>query len=269
MPHFITYDGTTLFFSSLGSGPPLLCLPGGPGADGRGLGELGGLARDRTLMRLDGRAAGRSHLPHDQSGCGFAEQARDVVAFADHLGLDTVDVLAHSAGALVAQEFALQSPARVRRLVLVTPAGRLAREPDKAEVAEIRGRLAGRPDAAAAEAAGAPPGGYGTWSAAAQAHHAAGAAHRVPPLWLRSRFYADEESEPVRVVRLRALRAPLLAIAGADDGIAGTAPARLLTECCPLARLAVLPGCGHWPWVDAPEAFRALVADFLAGSAAD
>ncbi len=259
MPNFASYDGVTLHYSVLGAGPPLVCLPGGAGGDGRGLGDLGGLARGRTLLRLDGRAGGRSAIPPDGAHCGFAAQARDVLALADALGLDRVDVVAHSAGTLIAQEFALRHPARTGRLVLVTPAGRLAREPDETELSSLRAELGQRPDTGAA---GAAPGAYGTWSAAARAHHAAGAGYRTPPPWLRSRF-----DKPTRVARLAALRAPLLAVAGSRDEIAGTAPARLLAACCPTARLALLPGCGHWQWVDDPAAFHAVVSSFLAAPA--
>ncbi|MFT2019054.1 alpha/beta fold hydrolase [Streptomyces sp. 796.1] len=267
MPHLTSYDGVSLAYSLVGAGPPLVCLAGGPGADGRGFGDLGGLALDRGLIRLDGRAAGRSAVPDGRAGCGFAAQARDVLALVDALGLAAVDVLAHSAGTLTALEFALRHPTRVRRLVLVTPAGRLAREPDEGELAALRARLDRRPDAAAAAAAGAARWGYGSWSDAARAHHTAGTRHPVPPDWLRPAFYAAVAGESERVARLRTLRTPLLAVAGSHDGIAGTAPARLLADCCPAAHVTVLPGCGHWPWVDDPAAFRAVVADFLTAPA--
>src|SRR6204780_5133415 len=45
--------------------------------------------------------------------------ARDAISFTDALGLNTIDVLGHSMGGLVAQEVALARPDLVRRLVLV------------------------------------------------------------------------------------------------------------------------------------------------------
>ncbi len=47
------------------------------------------------------------------------QTARDAETFIDALGLDTVDLLAHSMGGLVAQQMALDRPTLVRRLVLV------------------------------------------------------------------------------------------------------------------------------------------------------
>jgi pimeloyl-ACP methyl ester carboxylesterase len=57
--------------------------------------------------------------------------------------------------------------------------------------------------------------------------------------------------------------APVLALAGSEDGIAGTIPARLIGDCYANAFVEVLPGCGHYPWLDDPERFRTRVIDFL------
>ena len=45
--------------------------------------------------------------------------ARDAISFIGALGLDSVDIISHSMGGLVAQEVALGRPDLVRRLVLV------------------------------------------------------------------------------------------------------------------------------------------------------
>ena len=45
MPSFASYDGTELAYRILGDGPPLVCLPGGPGRAAGYLGDLGGLDR--------------------------------------------------------------------------------------------------------------------------------------------------------------------------------------------------------------------------------
>jgi pimeloyl-ACP methyl ester carboxylesterase len=253
---FRSYDGTELFYSIYGSGPPLVCLAGGPGADVRSLGDLAGLDRHRTLILLDARGGGRSEVPADPTTCAYTEQTRDVEALYRHLDIERADLLAHSAGTLTAQAFAVRHPERLGTLVLVTPAGRTAREVDDAEVTEIRARRAIDPGDAEAQAAGAQPGEYGTWSEEARRHHAAD--HPLPPPWLRQSFYSPVE--PVTAVTN-----PVLVLVGADDGVAGTAPGRLVATSYPDARLSVLPRCGHWPWVDAPSEFRDVVVGFLDG----
>ncbi len=259
MSRFRSYDETELFYSIYGSGPPLVCLAGGPGGDVRSLGDLGGLDRHRTLVLLDARGAGRSDIPTDPATCAFTEQAHDVEALFRHLDLGRADVLAHSAGTLTAQEFAVRYPERLGSLVLVTPAGRVEREVDEAEVAAIRKRRAGEPGGKQAKDAGAQPWEYGTWSEAARAHHAA--EYPEPPFWLRQSFYRPPA--PDQVARLASVPNPVLAIAGEQDGMSGTAPARLVASAYPDGRLSLMHECGHWPWVDAPGQFRDLVAGFL------
>ncbi|WP_127360413.1 alpha/beta fold hydrolase [Actinacidiphila soli] len=85
--------------------------------------------------------------------------------------------------------------------------------------------------------------------------------------WLREAFYAGSatgETLAKRIARLAAVPAPVLVLAGAADGMIGTAPARAVAACYPNSRLEVLRCSGHRPWVEEPEQFTALVTAFLA-----
>jgi hypothetical protein len=145
MPYYSAGDGLRLHYEVTGDGPPLVVLPGGPGMDVRYLGDLGGLSATRGLILADGRAGGRSEVPEDRSTVSFVTQADDLEALREHQGLDQLDILAHSAGSLTAQEYAVRRPGRVRRLILVTPIGRAGRDIDRDEVAAIRAGRAGEP----------------------------------------------------------------------------------------------------------------------------
>ncbi|MFI1519483.1 alpha/beta fold hydrolase [Kitasatospora cineracea] len=275
MTIFHGYDGTALHYEQLGDGAPLVAIPGGPGMDARYLGTLGGLDARRRLVRLDPRGCGRSAVPADRASCAFGAQAADVEALREHLGAERIDLLGHSAGALTAQRYAAQFPHRVRSLVLVTPVGRAAREPDPAEIAALRAARAAEPwypDAAAADAllaagAGDPaalvrritPFFWGSWNGTARAEAFDPAPVPAAP-WMREAFYAGADPGAARPVA-----APVLVVAGARDGMIGTAPARLAAALHPDARLAVLPGVGHRPWVEDPAGFAALVGGFLDG----
>ncbi|MFE6868152.1 alpha/beta fold hydrolase [Kitasatospora sp. NPDC057692] len=57
----------------------------------------------------------------------------------------------------------------------------------------------------------------------------------------------------------------MLVVAGSEDGVAGVDTPRRVAAGYPAGRLEVLPGCGHWPWVDEPAVFRDLVAGFPDG----
>ncbi|MFJ8437921.1 alpha/beta fold hydrolase [Kitasatospora griseola] len=271
MTIFPAHDGTALHYEQLGDGAPLVAIPGGPGADARYLGSLGGLDAHRRLVRFDPRGSGRSAEPADRASCAFGAQAKDLEALREHLGLDSFDLLGHSAGALTAQRYAAEFPHRVRSLVLVTPVGRGAREPDEAELASIRAGRADLPwyrdaaQAAALLAAGEgdpteltariTPFFWGSWDDRARAAAFAPGLAPVAP-WMRAAFYAGAgEAAPVGV--------PVLVVAGELDGMIGTAPARLAAAHHPRARLEVLPGVGHRPWVEKPSEFARLVGEFL------
>ncbi|MDP9101462.1 MAG: alpha/beta hydrolase, partial [Actinomycetota bacterium] len=188
MTGFAAPDGTRLSYEELGTGPPLVCWPGGPGRSCAYLEDLGGLTADRTLVLLDPRATGRSELPADPATLGFDRLAEDLEALRVHLGQSQLQVLAHSAGTLVAQAWASAFPDRVGALVLVTPSGRLqgSAHEDLADLVASRSGEAWYPEAREAfDALGdAPPAAraalmravrpfmYARWDARCQEHAA-------------------------------------------------------------------------------------------------
>lgn len=288
MPILASYDGCTIRYELTGEGEPLVVLPGGPGMDVRYLGDLGGLDRHRRLVLVDARASGRSGVPADRGTVSFVEQARDLEALRVHLGLERFELLAHSAGCLTAQEYLAAHPGRVTRAVLVAPVGRAGREVDEEELAALRGSRSAEPwyaDAAEADRLLARGGRSGDelaalqrrllpffwhrWTEERPAEYPAEYACAHP--WLREAFYAGSAGPQAlaeRVARLGAARTPVLVVAGAADGMVGTAPARAAAAAHPGSRLEVLAESGHRPWVEEPERFTALVGAFLDAGAA-
>ena len=281
MSALVAPDGTRLAYTELGQGPPLLCLPGGPGRASAYLEELGGLSAERTLVRLDTRATGHSEVPADPSSLRFDRLAADVEALREHLSLEQVDVLGHSAGCLVAQAWAAAHPERVRSLVLLTPTDRL-QGGQRADVAAIRqGRQGEDWYAEAAEAqaalADAPPAQqqalvratrpffYGRGDERTQAH--AATADRQSSKRAELGFGAGIEDVDLAgmLAVLADLDVPVLVLGGERDALTGVASVALVAGSFPRAQTVVLPGAGHVPWVDEPEAFRAVVSGFLAG----
>ena len=279
MPFLTAADGTRLAYTEVGSGPPLLCLPGGPGRASVYLEELGGLSEHRTLVRLDSRGTGMSDVPADPSSLRFDRLADDVESLRAHLGLEQADVLGHSAGSLVAQVWASRWPERVRSLVLVTPVAAL-QGGTRSDVAAIRAGRAGEPwyaDAAEADAAlaDAPPAQrqalvratrpffYGRWDARTQEH--AASADRQSNRRAEDGFGAGADQVDVTALRagLGRVAAPVLVLGGERDGVTGVEAVHEVAASFPAARTVVVPGAGHFPWVDEPEAFRAAVAEFL------
>jgi proline iminopeptidase len=124
VPTLTTEDGRTLAWHERGSGPVLLCHPGGPGCSAEYLGGLPDLAEERTLLLLDPRGTGESDRPTDREDYGLEAYARDVEAVRAHLGLARIDLLGHSHGGFVAMAWAGAHPDRVGRLVLAGTAPR-------------------------------------------------------------------------------------------------------------------------------------------------
>jgi proline iminopeptidase len=279
MPTFTSYDGTRLAYDEAGSGPRLLCLPGGPGRASAYLEDLAGLTSERTVVRLDARATGHSEVPTDPSSLRFDRLAEDVEALRLHLGEDRVDLLGHSAGTVVAQAYAAAHADRLRSLVLVTPTSRL-QGGDRSDAATIMAARAGEPwysDAAEAAAAlpDAPPSQqqalmrafrpfyYGRWDERTQVHAATADRQMSRRAELGFAAGADEIDVPALLAALGRLEAPVLVVGAEHDAATGVVAVQLVADCFPRAETVVLPQAGHFPWVDEPEAFHAAVAGFL------
>jgi pimeloyl-ACP methyl ester carboxylesterase len=280
MPFFSSYDGTKLSYAELGQGKPLVCLPGGPGRAAAYLEDLGGLAADRTLVLLDSRATGRSEVPADPATLRFDRLADDVQALRAHLGLDAMEVLAHSAGTEVALVWASRHPEAVERLVLVTPGGKLL-GCSRDDVDAIRAGRVDEPWYADAQAAvdaleTAPPSVqqqlwrairpfmYGRWDEHTQAHAltAESQTSKRAELGFRPADAADVDVATI-VAGLEAVDAPVLVVGGERDALTGIDAVHAVAAALPAAQTAVLPRAGHFPWVDEPAAFSEVVRVFL------
>lgn len=272
-------DGARLAANLIGAGPPLLCLPGGPLLDTAYLGDLGGLSSHRRLVLLDPRGRRASDHTDDLTAYRCDRLIADVEAQRRHLGLDAIDLLAHSAGANLAYRYAERHPDRVGRLVLVTPSvfalGIAVPDADRREIAQLRSGESWYPEAAAALAsiqggtateadwAAITPFTYGRWDEAAQAYDASMEARRNPDA--AAAFVADGAFDPPATrAALAALDSPVLVLAGGWD--VGNPPRVMaqVADLFPRARLVVQPEAGHFPWVDHPARFRELVTFFLA-----
>jgi pimeloyl-ACP methyl ester carboxylesterase len=96
---------------------PLICLPHLTGHKGSFTRLAERLAPEYRVLALDLRGRGDSDKPAE--GYGFAYHARDVLAFADALGIASFTLVGHSFGATTATYLASIQPKRVNALVLM------------------------------------------------------------------------------------------------------------------------------------------------------
>ena len=75
------------------------------------------VASGRRVVNIDARGHGRSDKPHEPSFYGETRMAGDISTLIDTLGVDEIDLVGYSMGAIVALIVASQEP-RVRRLVV-------------------------------------------------------------------------------------------------------------------------------------------------------
>ncbi|MBF9128166.1 alpha/beta hydrolase [Plantactinospora sp. S1510] len=283
MPRFRSYDTTELAYHVLGSGPPLVCLPGGPARASSYLGDLGGLGRDRTLLRLDLRGSGESAVPEDSASYRCDRLVDDVEAFRLHLGLDRMDLLAHSAGGNLAELYAARFPDRLTRLVLVTPGLRsvgvetvgfdeaiVARStewwyPEAKAAMEAWQEAAARgaaPDEVAVLRTRAAPFAYGRWDERARAHVEAEQWEWSGPA--AAGYYAGFAPDvPAVRAALAELDAPVLIVAGALDPAPTPEAAEALAALFPRTEVAVQEAASHFPWMDDRSRFVKTVLTFL------
>jgi proline-specific peptidase len=278
MPIFSAHDGTDLAYHVFGEGAPLICLPGGPMQDSVYLGELGGLSAHRQLILLDLRGTGRSATPNDTASYRCDRLVDDVEALREHLGLDRMDLLGHSAGANIAAQYVAQHPERVARLVLVTPSTMaVAIETTgetRQETAQLRKDEPWFAEAFAALEAitsgqatddswpAIAPFFYGRWDAAAQAHKAA--EDRQQNKEAAAAFGAEGAFDPDTTrAALGGFEAPTLLVAGEVDLNSCAPVVAEYAELFPNATLVVQPGAGHFPWLDDSDRFVGTLAGFL------
>jgi pimeloyl-ACP methyl ester carboxylesterase len=278
MPAFTAPDGTRLAYHVVGEGEPLICLPGGPMRASAYLGDLGGLSKRRRLVLLDLRGTGDSDVPADPSTYRCDRQVGDVEALRVQLGLESIDLLAHSAAGDLALLYAARYPRRVRTLTMVTARARAlgvdfttehrleaaalrADEPWFASAREAYGRVW---DGTATDADfdAAVPFFYGRWDAAAEAH-AAGEVEQTNEQ--AADLYASPGAFDPAVARaaLAGWDARVLVLAGERDGGPLPRVAAAVAELLPHAEPVVQEGAGHFPWIDDPDRFTETVASFL------
>ena len=127
MDRFASFAGVGIAYAISGRGPDVLLLHGF-GADHQinwvGPGVVDALvAAGRRVIAYDARGHGQSDKPHDPRAYEGDAMKRDAVALLDHLGVEHVDVVGYSMGALVSTRLVPEEP-RTRSCVLGGIGGR-------------------------------------------------------------------------------------------------------------------------------------------------
>ena len=261
-------DGLHLRVVSSAGATPLLMLHGFTGSSETWAPLRDALGNDFATLAVDLPGHGASGAPGDPDRYALGRLAGDLARVLDAFGVERATVLGYSLGARAALRFALDHPALVVALVLesvspgiVDPAERAARHASDAVLA----------DAIEREGVAAFVDLWEQWplfasqAALPQATRDRLRAQRLanrPRGLANSLRGAGAGAEAPVVEQLPTVGAPTLLIAGALDA-KYVALGRLMERSMPQARLSVVEAAGHAVHLEQPEAFAALVTEFL------
>ena len=275
MPHAYT-NGIVSFYEDAGEGPAVVLIHGqsldlrmwqyqAPALAAAGF----------RAVRYDVRGHGRSLIP--PTGYTWENYAFDLSDLLDRinverpaaepLGIAAAHLAGSSMGGAIALQFAIENPQRVLSLALVDSGlPGFGYSEDVTGIVEQLRRTA--------ETKGIDESFYRLWLS----HPLFDGVRRFPDRFAlvedivrgyqapqyRSVGPEPEGYEPPPIIEaLPGIKAPALVVAGEDDLQDYRLIAELLSENIPDARKIMMPGCGHLPPLEAPDAFNSLLIEFL------
>lgn len=246
-----------LAFDDVGAGAPVVLLHPFP-FDRRFWAALARrLAATRRVIVPDLRGFGQSPLDGSFS---IADLADDVAALLDRLGLQRAHVGGLSMGGYVALAFAARHPQRLSGLLLA----------DTKASPDTEAARAARDEAIAlVEGSGVPayvekqiPRLVAPRAVARLTDELRRLGRQAPAAVVAGlRALRDR---PDRLPDLQAIRCPTLVVVGAEDALTPPSDAAAMASRIPGSRLVEIPGVGHLPPLEEPEAFAAAVLPFFA-----
>lgn len=283
--HSFRADGVRLWYRVAGpaAGEPVVFLHGGPGEGSQTFARFAGPALEGRLrmVYLDQRGSGRSERPKDPAAYSIDRLVEDVEALRRELGVERISLIGHSFGTVLALEYAARYPQHVSHVVLA------AAVPDIPALLQIQCDRLERIDpvayrrAAAAASGGARCNPFAGYEGAAQKAFVyrnmfpdpatgrivdeSDAADGLGNTGELSNAVFSSGFMQYRFQRVSAVSAPVLIVAGEADHQAVVEPQRALAHALPNGRIVVLPGRGHFMFVEDPDGFARLVVPFLQG----
>lgn len=249
----------------VGSGDLVLFLHGIGGNKRNWLVNVPAVAAHFHAVAWDGRGWGESD---DYEGpLSFEDMAADLERVIDHFGVRRAHIVGLSLGVKVALTFVHLYPQRVASLTLCDGSlkSRRANPETLREFVRLRQEplLQGKeprdiaePVARSLVSPAAKPG------ALEQLIDSMSRLHKA--MYLKAIELAVYAQDAPGVDKIAV---PTLVVVGQDDQLTPVSEAQALVDAIPGARLAVVPDAGHLVNIEQPEAFNALLLDFLLGPA--
>lgn len=112
-------NGIRVYYEVYGEGLPLVLLHGSYMTTDMNWGQLiPELSKNRKVIAIE--LQGHGHTPFSDRKLSYATLASDVAGVMDRLKIDSADIAGYSFGGVVAYQFAIQSPKRLKKLVVIS-----------------------------------------------------------------------------------------------------------------------------------------------------
>jgi 3-oxoadipate enol-lactonase len=257
---FVENLGAKLYWDEQGSGEPLLLIMGLSYPSYMWHRSRPVLAKQFRTIAFDNRGIGQSDVPPGVYSIPL--MASDAAAILDAAGVEGAHVFGVSMGGMIAQEFALQYPSRVRSLILgCTAAG--GPHAVQAEPAALQALM--RRDLTPEESK----------EAIIPFIYDAGTPRKLidEDMAIRMKWYPTPQGYAGQLQgifgweaysRIAQIAVPTLVIHGETDRLIPRANAQLIVERIPGAKLVLIPHAGHIFETDQPGAVHHAILDFLA-----
>ena len=230
------------------------------------------LGKDFRIVTLDlpGHGLTGSTPDGDYSPAGMMA-AVDVVAAA--LELERFILGGNSMGGGISWQYALAQPVRVEALLLLNAGGMPPRAGEKAAASNIGFRIMRNPVGRWLAGQITPRALVASSLEQSVSNRAVVTEAAVDRYWELLRFPGNREATARRATlprdfaaaaRIGQITAPTLVLFGAEDRIINPSTAQTFGERIKGAKVVLLPGIGHLPMEEAPDATAAAIRDFLA-----
>ena len=286
-PHELSIPvaGTELYAREIGKGPAIIVLHGGPDFDHTYLlPELDRLSDHYRLIYYDQRGRGRSASHVQPEDVTLASDLDDLDKVRQHFHLDSVVLLGHSWGTVLALEYALRNPQRVSRLLLMNPSPAsaddykqlrsdwLQRRPQEMErrkaIAATPAYQQGDPAAVTAyyrihfKPAFACPEHYEKFMTRLSASFTNEGVLKARAVEDRLMTETWSKTDYNLLPKLKTLTIPTLIISG-DHEFIPAETADHISQALPNARLIVLKDCGHFTYLECPVPVHENIDNFF------
>ena len=261
---FIGSTDVQLYFESRGIGEPLVLIPGFASGAWSWSWQIDDLAELFRVITFDPRGVSRSKII-DGSLVSIEAIAEDVAKMLDALSIERAHVLGISFGGFVAQEFAIQNPRRLNRLVLACTsfggAGHVLPAPESlAAFASTRG-LNTRERIRQYLTLAFLPEFLESNSADVERFCDLREQNAVPQSVYEAQLYSATVFDTSD--RVASVAAETLVISGDRDTVVPTQNSVNLAGKIPHAQLEIVENAGHMLFVERSDEFNTIVKNFL------